>query len=125
MVTVLQSAHFWCIHVPVHVHCICTQHTLHIHSLIFHTCIYNYVSAGESTLNIHNITLALRDVNDWNGLGVALNIAEYKLEEIKINNLGQVQACKVSSCRWHCEVKYCRWLCAGMCGCKMCYSLAF
>ena len=62
-----------------------------------------YTSVGQ-TLNVRNITQALRDVNQWHSLGVALGIAGHKLEAIGLDNPNQTQRCKVSRVTVECAV---------------------
>jgi hypothetical protein len=50
--------------------------------------------SDRQTLNVRNITQALRDVNQWHSLGVALGIAGHKLEAIGLDNPNQTQRCK-------------------------------
>ena len=45
---------------------------------------------------MRNIVLALREVTNWRSVGVALEIKPYKLEEIRLNRLNDVQQCKFS-----------------------------
>ena len=45
---------------------------------------------------MRNIVLALREVTNWHSVGVALEIKPYKLEEIRLNRMNDVQQCKFS-----------------------------
>ena len=45
---------------------------------------------------MRNIVLALREVTNWRSVGVALEIKPYKLEEIRLNRMNDVQQCKFS-----------------------------
>ena len=53
-------------------------------------------SHAGKTLTMRNIVLALREVTNWHSVGVALEIKPYKLEEIRLNRLNDVQQCKFS-----------------------------
>ena len=54
------------------------------------------VCLAGGSLNMRNITLAIREVVEWYGLGIALNIDRHKLDEIRINRQNNPQHCKVS-----------------------------
>ena len=45
---------------------------------------------------MRNLVLALREVTNWHSVGVALEIKPYKLEEIHLNQMNDVQQCKFS-----------------------------
>jgi len=45
---------------------------------------------------MRNIVLALREVTNWRSVGVVLEMKPYKLEEIRLNRMNDVQQCKFS-----------------------------
>ena len=56
-----------------------------------HDCMF---FSSDSTFTHKNILSALKDVVDWKSLGIQLNISLTKIEEIDINNRGQVADCR-------------------------------
>ena len=44
---------------------------------------------------MRNITVVIREVTEWREVGVKLGIKPYKLEEIRLNRMNDVQHCKV------------------------------
>ena len=47
---------------------------------------------------MRNITVVIREVTEWREVGVKLGIKPYKLEEIRLNRMNDVQHCKVRTC---------------------------
>ena len=51
---------------------------------------------------MRNITVVIREVTEWREVGVKLGIKPYKLEEIRLNRMNDVQHCKVRTCTCTC-----------------------
>ena len=65
---------------------------------------------ADPTFTLRNVLNALKDVVDWKSLGIQLNITGPKINEIDVNNRGQVPDCRFAlvqywlqsdvSCSW-------------------------
>ena len=49
---------------------------------------------ADPTFTLKNVLNALKDVVEWKSLGVQLNVSGPKIDEIDINNRGQVAHCR-------------------------------
>ena len=66
--------------------------------------------SSDPTLTHKNVLSALKDVVEWKSLGVQLDISAPKIDEIDVNNRGQVAECRYAlvkfwfesdvSCSW-------------------------
>ena len=66
----------------------CILHHLYTVSHVY------FCLSSDHTFTHKNILSALKDVVDWKSLGTQLHISLTKIEEIDINNRGQVADCR-------------------------------
>ena len=69
---------------------------------------YSILFTVGQTLTMRNITVVIREVTEWREVGVKLGIKPYKLEEIRLNRMNDVQHCKVRTyaCTLYLSIQY-------------------